>query len=420
MVGNRKIHTYAASFGNDLAQQLIAENTDSGDIILDPFSGAATSVAQARSLGRSAIGIDIDPIACLIAKVITSDYSDKEVHNFLQLGEEKIKNASLLAREILYLDSVLAPGSQFCVNGYKPYIPLNTKISYWFSPVQRAILAALIEIFSGLEIEKLRAVAYLAISASIIHKWPNTLSLAKDIDHSRPHRTEREHLSVDDQILIFQRSFNNIIRKMKEICKQTSRTSVYYKIIEGDACEELNLLDADFVDYVLTSPPYFNAIDYPRAHKFSQWWLWPDREQVHNELYIGLKNGGRVKDNENVSIVSKIIPESMPAIIPISEISISTFTKLCRYTLDLDIVIKGLRHVMKTDGLLNLIIANNVVRNIQIPIVTIIQELLKTNGFGDIKLVKREIAGNRRRYPYGIRGFQGLMTTEYIIYAKKS
>ena len=67
----RRIHAYAASFGDDLANDLILANTQEGDLCLDPFSGAATTLIQARLLGRSVIGIDIDPIAPLIGKVST-------------------------------------------------------------------------------------------------------------------------------------------------------------------------------------------------------------------------------------------------------------------------------------------------------------------------------------------------------------
>ena len=81
-MSSKKIHTYAASFGDDLARDLIIDNTFEKDVILDPFTGSSTTLVQARELGRSAIGIDVDPVACLIARVVTGEYSLDELHNF--------------------------------------------------------------------------------------------------------------------------------------------------------------------------------------------------------------------------------------------------------------------------------------------------------------------------------------------------
>ena len=418
-MGSRRIHTYAASFGDDLAKQLINDNTKPGDLILDPFSGAATCMVQARILGRSAVGIDIDPVACLIARVITGQYTEEEIDELVKFGNEGTKDVVALASNIIDRDPVVSPGSSFSINGYKPFVPQNDSIAYWFSPIQRAVLAALMEVARTTKNQRLQAAEYLAISAAIIHKWPHTISLARDVDHSRPHRTEREDISVDSEIRTFRRCIKNIAVVLRNVKDALPESNGVYKVIEGDACEELALLDPGSVDYVLTSPPYFDAIDYPRAHKFSEWWLWPDRE-ISSALYIGLKPGGKVKKDASILSANQLIPESMPVILPISELSGSLFARLVRYIVDLDKVISGLGHAIRTGGLLNLIIANNVVREVEIPVVELIKRLLEKNGFGECKVVSRNIASNRRRYPYGIRGFQGLMKTEYIISAVRS
>jgi ribosomal protein L11 methylase PrmA len=47
--------------------------------VLDPMSGSGTSLVVARALGHTAIGLDTDPLAELIAKAWCTDVDEERV-----------------------------------------------------------------------------------------------------------------------------------------------------------------------------------------------------------------------------------------------------------------------------------------------------------------------------------------------------
>jgi len=63
-----KIDEHGAMFPEELPKRCILLASNEGDIILDPFLGTGTTMKVAKNLGRSCIGIEINPKYCEIAK----------------------------------------------------------------------------------------------------------------------------------------------------------------------------------------------------------------------------------------------------------------------------------------------------------------------------------------------------------------
>ncbi len=410
----RKIHAYAASFADELARELIISNTNEGDRCLDPFIGGATSLLHARLLSRSGIGIDIDPIACLISKVLTTSYSINEINGFCEAIISQVKSATLELSRKRFGEKDFIPGTQFSIGDLTAAVPNNERLVFWFSPVQRALLATLVAIANRYTKEH-KDIVNLAISSSIIHKWPYTISLARDIDHSRPHKVARTENNIDYQVKIFFSAFNRVIRIINKLDKLNTDGNSEFNIFEGDSIEQLKLMVPNSIDYVITSPPYINAIDYPRAHKFSKWWLWPEKDDLTGQSYIGLKSAHNNK--EYIEECKAIIPKHIDSLTALQRISMPDYLKVCRYVAEINDIIKGIRPVLKRYGKLSFILANNNIKGLELPIVDITCELLQKNGFHSVGYERRVISNHRRRYPFGIKGFKGLMESEFIINA---
>lgn len=72
-------YRYPARFSPCFARAAIEAFSRPGDVILDPFMGGATTLVEARALGRHAIGSDVNSLAVFLAKVKTTPLSDKDL-----------------------------------------------------------------------------------------------------------------------------------------------------------------------------------------------------------------------------------------------------------------------------------------------------------------------------------------------------
>ena len=65
-------HPYSAKYIPQIPNRLISAFSEKDDLILDNFVGSGTTLVESKVLGRNAIGVDINPLACLISKVKTT------------------------------------------------------------------------------------------------------------------------------------------------------------------------------------------------------------------------------------------------------------------------------------------------------------------------------------------------------------
>src|ERR671925_928189 len=79
-------HPYSAKYIPQIPNRLISYFTEKNDLVLDTFMGSGTTLVESKVLGRNAIGIDVNPLACLVAKVKTTNIYKFELEKILKIS----------------------------------------------------------------------------------------------------------------------------------------------------------------------------------------------------------------------------------------------------------------------------------------------------------------------------------------------
>jgi hypothetical protein len=262
------LHSFAAKFPPQLPGTFIRGLTNPGDIILDPMMGSGTTVVEALLQGRQGIGLDIDPLALHLGRAKTMKVDRHHVRESLSMV---LTTANRLLGEKSRIDESL---SEFFDRQTKIFV------DYWFLPEIQRELMALVLAMKRVTDRACRCFLELTFSSIIVTK-SGGVTMARDLAHSRPHldKTKICKSPLEQFSIRFRRNLNGI-----EELNSNGRMAA---IIEGDA-RSMPLAD-EMIDLIVTSPPYGNAIDYMRAHKFSLVWLGKPMSELSKlrTVYIG-------------------------------------------------------------------------------------------------------------------------------------
>jgi SAM-dependent methyltransferase len=303
------------------------------------------------------------------------------------------------------------------------HIPDFPELNYWFPPQVIAALAAIAEAARRCREPHLERVALMSLSASIIAKWPNTLSYAMDIDHTRPHRRVQRftlervlatYLKRLDRSIACLGLLHDLYREVGMLHTLSDSVRIVYP---HDAREPFPGISDESQALVMTSPPYFNAVDYPRAHRLSVCWMngYAPAALASRRSYIGLRYAGQFDLDPWLHTHPRI-----RRLLPAQFLDYPSLMKrLCAFFADLEAVLLEIWRVLRPSGHAVLVIANNVIKGERIASHVILAELAKSIGFIVVGTTPRAIASPHRRFPVGPFGFDGPMTHEYLVVLRK-
>jgi DNA modification methylase len=414
-----RFHPYCARFPSNIVEDALLRYSKPGDSVLDPFCGSGTTLVASLAHGRRGVGTDIDMLAGMLTEVKCAPLAPA------RYAAWRAAFVTRLAADFEALARAWTPrppprpGTVWSIGPLRLRTPEFPTLGYWFPPQVIAALAAIAAAAHDCPEPHLERVALISLSASIIAKWPHTLSYARDIDHTRPHRRV-QRLTLDRVLTTYVKRLDRSIAclgRLHEVYREAGMLHTLREdgrvIYPHDARALSSAIPEASQALVVTSPPYFNAVDYPRAHRLSLCWMngYAPPVLASRRRYIGLRHAGRFDPDawlQGHPAIRHLLPPSLLG-------HVGAVRRLCAFFADLEAVLTQVWRVLRAGGHAVFVIANNVIKGERIASHAIVVELAKALGFAAVETTPRAIASLHRRFPVGPFGFDGPMTHEFRI-----
>ncbi|OFV93513.1 MAG: hypothetical protein A3F68_06260 [Acidobacteria bacterium RIFCSPLOWO2_12_FULL_54_10] len=390
------LHAFAAKFPPQLPRIFIEGLTHKGETVMDPMMGSGTAIVEAFLCGRRAVGFDIDPLALTICRVKTHPV------DFLETtwAGKRVVNSAI---KLLQRASRLEPAMR------ERFSPASLEfIDYWFGKQSQRELMALLLAIEREHLEQPLLDFLKVVFSSIIITKSGGVSLAYDLAHTRPHLLEGK--PYKDAIKIFEAR----LAKSAALLSQLPSNGKHVEIQQHD-CRQRLPLEEDSVQLIVTSPPYANAIDYMRAHKFSLVWFGEDIDGLSTlrSTYIGSEKTGVPNTPDLPSSVCRAVDK-------LKEVDSKKSRVLAKYFADMRLALGEMVRVLEPGRCCIVVVGPSTMRGQTIKTHELLSDIGNEVGFETLDIAERKLDRNRRMLPAAFRRnhnsqIESRMHEEYII-----
>ncbi|WP_198145472.1 DNA methyltransferase [Frankia sp. EAN1pec] len=404
---------FPAKFHPPVAQALIRNFSEPGDLVLDPFCGSGTLLAEAARMRRRSIGTDVDPVAVSVSSAKTG----------LLVESELLEAASSL---LAALDEIAPPQEIYESRKFEDisqeslkenldreslWVPDIPNLDHWFRRYVTLDLARIYRCVIDLQCSSAIKSYLLVVFASVIRNASNADPVPVSGLEVTAHMKRLDAAGrVVNPYFLFRKAMGKAVAASKEYGEQVSP---YFepRIWEADATS-LDL-DSEMCDLVITSPPYHNAVDYYRRHQLEMFWLRHTRSQKER-LDLLPKYIGRHRIPRKTPILAT--DEKLPALAAhweseMAQASIQRAVDFRHYALSMRNVFRRLSQAVKIGGKVVLVVGRSSWNGDRIPTDDLFVELASEN-FSSVRLMSYPV---KNRYMSYARRNSASIDREYVL-----
>jgi site-specific DNA-methyltransferase (cytosine-N4-specific) len=238
----RELHPYPARFIPEIPRQALTLLEVEGPVV-DPFCGSGTTLHEATRLGLPAVGVDLNPIACLISRTRTHPW--------------RRSDAARAVEESHNLHQHALEGGDFDLSSED--IP---RIDHWFDPWAQEALAG--------------AISYLRRISEPIWRDRIATAISSTVVRIGRQESDTRYAAVDkggDR----RSAATELARSVVRVCEWLSTNSPSDEQVDVEVhcrdARDLSQLATSAFAAAVFSPPYPNAYEYWLYHKYRMYWL---------------------------------------------------------------------------------------------------------------------------------------------------
>jgi DNA modification methylase len=382
------LHRFAGKFIPRIPAWALDQFADKKGVVLDPFCGSGTTLVEALARCKSSIGIDCDPLACMIARAKTAVVHSDRIQ---ELGQQ-IRN------------TWEGPAGTL-----RPPMPGLANFSHWFSEKSWGYLQSLLAAIVGLDCEEYERNFLLCIFSSIIRYVSN----ADD-------QTQKTYVSgtlkkrppgVPETFWKFFRRALTGLRELEKIRLADAKAAV----VRGDA-SRIDLPPAS-VDLVVTSPPYLDSLDYMYNFMLEYFWLGSLLGVPNRQTFNRMRRSPTGAKNPLIRTLDRL-PASLDGLISEAHIIPARIRAMRAYCSSMAEHFNSCARVTKPNAYYILVIGNSKTGKGVLPIHDSLIRLAADAGFSFQKAFAYRIRRHYMKFPRAGRG--GIITMEWVIVLKNT
>ena len=388
--------SYPAKMIPHMAKYLIEKTSTSGQTILDPFCGSGSVLVESIMSGRSAIGVDINPLATILARTKTTIYDTRELE--------------------LQLDDLLSLFAT-CKIPYNYNFPNQ---DYWFTPATLRKIGSIRSVLDDYlpTLDSDYIYFWKAILAAIVRGCSKADTRGPKPFISKKARETRSGKHFNPY-KFFELNARNWITKERNLNETfiENRKHFTVKTINSDSRTLSQIVKGEKIDGVVTSPPYLSAQDYYRASKLQLYILGHSSAKELIEWSRDIIGSDRIIYNKRVSTTKLPYNKAEQIRLKLVELSPQKASIFTKYILDMSITLHEISNILEQDSYCALVLGYNLVSGMVIPTPELIIEIASQNGF---LLTEYYCDRIRDRWVPPIRnGHNGVINDEHLLIFRK-